>query len=549
MGLDLGLEGAENLFLGDQGRPVSVLLQGPSGGEKDILFLQFVARGLRSGEGTLVVLATKSPRRLLRELEKIGVDVNKALADGLLRLVDWYSHREETVTALEEQGPVLRVPAGLKALSEALGLLLVGAGKLVGGRAALDFLSPALAAHPAAEVIPVAAAARAVIQTFGLVGLFTVDKDLHDEPTLEALRLNMETIIDIDRRKEGDAVVRRITVVRASRQPTRGISLTLEATREGLLRIRPPSAEALQALAQRLEELVRRNPMDDQLWLAMGQNLKAQGNLERAEKCLRAAVRLNPQGEASRLLGELTKGQQASAPPPAPPTTPPSYPPVPPPPSAPPPPPVPALQPPPPTAPPKVVPESVDERTRLQRSLDQGLAEEIREKLPCLSCGTPLDQDAELCYVCGAAISREDKSRIKIRNLLRICDQKLKADPSDADALFTKAAALGRFKDYRAGVEALNQLTKVDARYPGLWILKAKFYSRLGNENMAKLCRKRAGEAEGMPLGVEPLDIFDDDEEGEGASDQFQCPVCGRWLPMDADKCPCGAEFETEAQG
>jgi hypothetical protein len=29
----------------------------------------------------------------------------------------------------------------------------------------------------------------------------------------------------------------------------------------------------------------------------------------------------------------------------------------------------------------------------------------------------------------------------------------------------------------------------------------------------------------------------------------FQCPLCQRWLPLDATVCPCGAEFTEEEAG
>lgn len=449
-GLSLGFEGSERLFPSGLDRPLSILVEAPPGAEKDVLLLQYVAQGLQTGEGVLVVLATKSPRRLLRELERLGIDIAKAGAGGRFLIVDWYSHREETVASPSTEGPVMKVPGELSSLSGALAGLIHGEHDLSGGRAAVDFITPALTNHSIEEVIPVVAEVRGVIQTLGMACVMAVDREAHDLATLEAIRLNADGVVAIERQREGQGFNRQIRLSSLKGTSVPGPSLALEVTKAGLLRVPP-----------------ERTPV-------------------------------------------------AAAPPAPVPSAPPS----------------PPVKPPPPTPHPQKV--------EVQTALQQGLEEDIRQKLPCAACGTPLEPEAELCYVCGTPVPKQDAGRIRTLNILRNAERRLKAEPRNTDLLFVKSVALAKLKDYRAAVAALNEVTKIDPLYPGLWIFKAKLYSRLGDANMARLCRRRALELEGTK-GVPPEGAA---AEPPGEPQKFQCPNCRRWLDITAASCPCGAEFE-----
>lgn len=158
------------------------------------------------------------------------------------------------------------------------------------------------------------------------------------------------------------------------------------------------------------------------------------------------------------------------------------------------------------------------------------------ESKPCPQCGSSLE--GETCTTCGYI--RDDSRLDKIKQIYERCKARLQEDPKDVDAMFTKAAALARMKDFEASVETLNELTKRDPRYPGLWMLKAKLYDRLGEEVKANLCRQRALELQEKETG------YFLEAKVEPGGEKFQCPLCQRWLPLDATLCPCGAEFVDE---
>lgn len=155
---------------------------------------------------------------------------------------------------------------------------------------------------------------------------------------------------------------------------------------------------------------------------------------------------------------------------------------------------------------------------------------------PCPRCGAVLEED--LCPSCGYDEQKAQMERVGA--ILDACRERLASNPEDMDALFTQAAALARLRRYEEAVEPLNTLSRLAPRYPALWMLKAKVFDRLGDEVKANLCRKRALELEQRDLGRRP------DVQVQPEEDRFQCPLCRRWLPMDANICPCGAEFVEE---
>ncbi len=67
----------------------------------------------------------------------------------------------------------------------------------------------------------------------------------------------------------------------------------------------------------------------------------------------------------------------------------------------------------------------------------------------------------------------------------------MRADPTDPDALFARAAFLAVADNFKEAVESLNELAKVAPEYPGLWRFKARLYAEIGEERLARLCAMR----------------------------------------------------------
>jgi len=75
---------------------------------------------------------------------------------------------------------------------------------------------------------------------------------------------------------------------------------------------------------------------------------------------------------------------------------------------------------------------------------------------------------------------------------LKTCEDALKKNPKDPDALFTKAVFLTRIHEYRRAIECLQVVTDLQPEYPMAWGLMSLVYSRMGDFQNAKSCREKS---------------------------------------------------------
>jgi len=104
MRLTTGVPGFDEMIGGGLPVNASVVLQGPPGQEKMRFALTFLAEGLKSGASGLIAISSQSPDSVLTELRNLGVDLDAVVQENRLRIVDWYTQREEPVQDVEELG-------------------------------------------------------------------------------------------------------------------------------------------------------------------------------------------------------------------------------------------------------------------------------------------------------------------------------------------------------------------------------------------------------------------------------------------------------------
>jgi tetratricopeptide (TPR) repeat protein len=75
---------------------------------------------------------------------------------------------------------------------------------------------------------------------------------------------------------------------------------------------------------------------------------------------------------------------------------------------------------------------------------------------------------------------------------LKTCEDALRKNPDDPDALFTKAVFLARIREYRRAIDCLKHVTSLDPEYPMVWGLMSLVYARMGDFQNAKDCRDRS---------------------------------------------------------
>ncbi|TMA02501.1 MAG: hypothetical protein E6J97_01350, partial [Methanobacteriota archaeon] len=293
------------------GLPVgsSVVLQGPPGQEKLRFALTFLAEGLKSGGSGLVVTASQSPDAVIAELRELGVNLESVTNESRLRVIDWYSWSEETVQDIEDRGIVIRSSIDLTNLGVALSRAIAG---LTGGglrRAVIELLSPATSSYEVTQVYAFAQSAKRKFDRHQFTSLVLIEKEMHSGAQLTTLHQPFDGVIEIERTRSGDRIVRKIGVLHlkdTSPDPTfrlleisdGGMRVVLDTpkpatpgatTRGSVLESQDERAQRLRLILQIATERLKLNPGDADALFAMA---AAQATLDDAKGGLETLDRL-----------------------------------------------------------------------------------------------------------------------------------------------------------------------------------------------------------------------------------------------------------------
>ncbi len=124
----------------------------------------------------------------------------------------------------------------------------------------------------------------------------------------------------------------------------------------------------------------------------------------------------------------------------------------------------------------------------------------------------------------------DEPARQRLQLIMQLADERLKLNPKDADALFAMASAQEALDDARGALKSLDRLVDFDSDYPGVWGLKAKLHSRLGQADLAQRSQVQSQER--------------DASGGKTNGSTVPCPICENPVAIDAMTCwNCGATF------
>ncbi len=292
MRLSSGVPGFDALIQGGIPQGAAVIVQGPAGVEKDAILLQFIGEGLKQGGSALVVLSSVSTETFRKELRAAGVEVDRAIAENRLKFVDWFSYKEENVHEIEEEGPTYKASVDLANVGIAVSRAIASFPKDTELRAAVEVLSPALSFYELQNVYGFAQSTKAKLERFGFTSLFVLEKEMHDERTVSSIQQPFDGVIDIERIREGDKIVRKIAVLslKGTRAEPQYVPLELGADNRLQVLVMTERERTLRDQ----ENLLKTNPDDPRIWLATGRNYHGMGKDERALECVEAALILAP---------------------------------------------------------------------------------------------------------------------------------------------------------------------------------------------------------------------------------------------------------------
>ena len=483
-----------------------VLLEGPSSDERSALALSFLADGLKNGEYAMVVTSTISPTKVRMVLRKLGVDVKEYEREGKLIIVDWFSHNSSNVPEIEEIGAVIKCPGDTLNLNEAFHKAF---SKFPAGskhRAVVDGLSSIIGQQ---DVDTAFLLANSMNTTFGddqSTVLFVVDSEMHDSTTMSTLERGFDGRIELKRIKGEGPVIGEISIHSMRDTEISGEHLILERADDESLRIEGCGVQAREVPAEKemadLVDSLKEDSRNETTWFGLGVHYASEKNYDKAQECFDAALKIRPGYVAAwiskaNLYIEQGRNDEALR----------CY--------------QHALNP------------GPDEEGEDEGPDEPGESQEDSEQRVCPECGTPVAVTDPFCLSCGMDIPKETpkKKAQSVEEALEACERRIRENPEEADAWFVKGLCLARLERYEDSVVALNEATRLNFEYPGLWIVKGKVYSKLGDEKKASLSIQRG------------IEFARKDVDSVGPT--FECSICGEDVDVKADQCPnCGARFK-----
>jgi len=211
--LQTGIPGFDGILAGGLPKDSSIILQAPSGIEKDVFVLQYLKKGLEMNEAALIILSNQSPQRFREKMHELGLDTKKYEDGALLKIIDWYSFRTESIVGVEEDGAVIKSSLDLTNVGIALNKALKGTKEQPVGRAVVDIISPASQSFEFEIIYRFAQVTKAKLRNNNYTTLFTVDKDMHDAQTLSSFHQIFDGVIEISKVRDGNKVVTKVGII------------------------------------------------------------------------------------------------------------------------------------------------------------------------------------------------------------------------------------------------------------------------------------------------------------------------------------------------
>jgi KaiC/GvpD/RAD55 family RecA-like ATPase len=212
--ISTGMPVFDRMIEGGIPRGSSLLLKAPSGNESNLILNQFLRNGLSNSGGALLVLSTTPVSEFRTQMAGIDYDTTKAEKNGLLKVVDWYSWKVERVSGVEEVegGAIVKSSKIISNLSIAINRALKLMVQAPTKRAVVKFLSPALNTFSQNEVYSFSQKLKARFKENDVTALFLIEKEAHDEGTIATFNEVFDSVVNLEKTRDGDSVVRKIAV-------------------------------------------------------------------------------------------------------------------------------------------------------------------------------------------------------------------------------------------------------------------------------------------------------------------------------------------------
>jgi len=232
--LPSGVPGLDEMLHGGIPNGASIILQGPTSGEKDIFANQFLGCGLNENGSIMVVVTMMSPDEWRTQMRGLGHRLSDFEKEGQLVIVDWYTHKNERVRSVEVRGAVVLSSKSITNLEMAIDKAIKSIKDAPTKRAVITVLSPAIKALGFDNVYGFAQSIRGKFKKYNITGMFLLDKGMHDQNIVSSLHSVFDGVFDIEKERVGDCMVTRLGILSLKGMTFDTKYRELELTKQGL---------------------------------------------------------------------------------------------------------------------------------------------------------------------------------------------------------------------------------------------------------------------------------------------------------------------------
>lgn len=212
----------------------TLLLEGPTGVEKEILSGLFIVEGLRGQGCVIIVSAGCSVHCIRKKLETSDIDVQAAEKEGRLIYVDWYSRHTERVTSIEADGCVIKVSNDLTNLAVGIDMALRKASGHSQIRLVMDMVSPTTVTEGFDRVHDFLHSVGAKMKSAACTGLVLVNQGMHPPDHLGMLEDTFDGTLRIERTVDQGKIQSNIRIVSYAGGAFSSLKLRMAVTGRGL---------------------------------------------------------------------------------------------------------------------------------------------------------------------------------------------------------------------------------------------------------------------------------------------------------------------------
>ena len=187
-------------------------MQSPPCSEKTLFAYQFIKKGLETNQCGIIIISTMNADELRTELKKLNLNIDEYEKKDRVRIIDWFSFKNERIIDIEVKGTVIKSSRSLTNVKIGLNQALKAFGETVPKVAVIDILSQALELFEFENVYKFVETTRARFKKENCTALFLIDKETIDSKKLSALHQIFDGIINIEKVREGDNILAKIGI-------------------------------------------------------------------------------------------------------------------------------------------------------------------------------------------------------------------------------------------------------------------------------------------------------------------------------------------------